>query len=279
MPTDVHKRKSDPVPAGYESSDASDGYESDPEFEVELMGQLLAKVNKYKVELGMGHWKTLRKVRIMVVVGSRASQAPPRALDCAPARDHSVLTRSTLAVLACVSPPPCPASPRNVLDVTSSFLPLSACPAQTSLQVFRLLNLYIQHYMLNKMDDLLLEFADTCKGELYGSTHYIKYIQMLGFCRWKQHRLREALALFHEQEVRRVQFISPSGTQSGTQSVIQSVSQSLTPPLTPPRFRVPLAGYHRRQRDPLREHRPHVLLPGRLRVRGRVISEGALLAG
>lgn len=130
MPTGIGlgKRKGDPAPEGYESSDLSDGYESDPEFEVELMGKLLAKVNKYKVELGMGHWKTLRKV-------------------------------------------------------------------------FRLLNLYIQHYMLDKMDDLLLEFADTCKGkEMYGSTYYIKYIQMLGFCRWKQHRLREALALFHEQE-------------------------------------------------------------------------------
>ena len=126
MPTGIGKKKGDPAPDGYESSDASDGYESDPEFEVELMAQLLEKVNKYKVELGMGNWKTLRKV-------------------------------------------------------------------------FRLLNLYIQHYMLNKMDDLLLEFADTCKG-MYGSPYYIKYIQMLGFCRWKQHRLREALALFHEQE-------------------------------------------------------------------------------
>ena len=29
---------------------------------------------------------------------------------------------------------------------------------------------------------------------------YIKAIQSLGFCRWKQHRLEEALSLFHEQE-------------------------------------------------------------------------------
>jgi len=126
MPTNLHKPKGERAPDGYISSDESDGYESDPEFEVELMEKLLVKVNRYKKELGMGHAKTLRKV-------------------------------------------------------------------------FRLLNLYIQHYMLNKMDDLLLEFADTCK-KVYGSTYYIKYIQMLGFCRWKQHRLQEALSLFHEQE-------------------------------------------------------------------------------
>ena len=42
--------------------------------------------------------------------------------------------------------------------------------------MFRLLNLYIQHYMLNVMDDLLVEFADTCKG-MYGSTYYIKCVR------------------------------------------------------------------------------------------------------
>ena len=53
---------------------------------------------------------------------------------------------------------------------------------KTLRKVFRLLNLYIQHYMLDKMDDLLLEFADTCKG-MYGQTYYIKYVLWFACCR------------------------------------------------------------------------------------------------
>jgi len=44
MPTDFGKKKGVPAMPGHESSDESDGYESDPEFEVELMQKLRGKV-------------------------------------------------------------------------------------------------------------------------------------------------------------------------------------------------------------------------------------------
>jgi len=110
-----------------EDSDASSGYESDPEREVELMRALEAKVELYEKTLGLADEKTLRKI-------------------------------------------------------------------------FRLLNLYIQHYMLDIMDKLLEKVAETCTQCGKGSVWYIKYIQMLGFCRWKQYKLKDALALFLEQE-------------------------------------------------------------------------------
>jgi len=71
---------------------------------------------------------------------------------------------------------------------------------KTLRKIFRLLNLYIQHYKLDVMDALLERVEQVCRARGKGSVWYIKYIQMLGFCRWKQYRLREALALFLEQE-------------------------------------------------------------------------------
>ena len=118
------RRNSIKQPVPYQPSS---GYESDPEFEVELMRALEAKVDHYEKTLGLAAEKTLRKA-------------------------------------------------------------------------FRLLNLYIQHYKLDVMDELLAKVADTCTRCGKGSVWYIKYIQMLGFCRWKQYKLKEALALFLEQE-------------------------------------------------------------------------------
>eukprot|EP00656_Telonema_subtile_P006235 TRINITY_DN12862_c0_g1_i3.p1 TRINITY_DN12862_c0_g1~~TRINITY_DN12862_c0_g1_i3.p1 ORF type:complete len:440 (-),score=94.38 TRINITY_DN12862_c0_g1_i3:133-1452(-) len=66
-------------------------------------------------------------------------------------------------------------------------------------KIFTLLNLYIQHYKLDIMDKLLEKITDVCSRDKT-AVWYIKYIQMLGFCRWKQYRLKEALALFLEQE-------------------------------------------------------------------------------
>jgi len=67
-------------------------------------------------------------------------------------------------------------------------------------KIFKLLNLYIQHYKLDVMDELLAKVSVVCIAMGEGSVWFIKYIQMLGFCRWKQYRLREALELFLKQE-------------------------------------------------------------------------------
>ena len=67
-------------------------------------------------------------------------------------------------------------------------------------KIFRLLELYINHYKLMAMDELLEQISETCKELKDESTWYIKYIQMLGFCRYKQYRFRDALNLFLEQE-------------------------------------------------------------------------------
>ena len=71
---------------------------------------------------------------------------------------------------------------------------------KTLRKIFRLLELYINHYKLIAMDELLQRISETCKELRNESTWYIKYIQMLGFCRYKQYRFREALKLFLEQE-------------------------------------------------------------------------------
>lgn len=118
----TRRKKDDP-----DDSDASSGYESDPEKDQALTKALEAKVELYEGTLGLGDEKTLKKI-------------------------------------------------------------------------FRLLNRYIQDYMLDIMDALLAKIAETCTQKGKDSVWYIKYIQMLGFCRWKQYRLKEALALFHEQE-------------------------------------------------------------------------------
>merc|ERR1712166_631675 len=67
-------------------------------------------------------------------------------------------------------------------------------------KIFKLLNLYIQHYKLDVMDELLQKVSVVCIAMGEGSVWFIKYIQMLGFRRWKQYRLREALELFLKQE-------------------------------------------------------------------------------
>ena len=67
-------------------------------------------------------------------------------------------------------------------------------------KVFRLLELYINHYKLIAMDELLQRISETCIELKNESTWYIKYIQMLGFCRYKQYKFRDALKLFLEQE-------------------------------------------------------------------------------
>jgi hypothetical protein len=83
---------------------------------------------------------------------------------------------------------------------------------KTLRKCFRLLNLYIQHYKLDVMDELLAKVAETCTQCGKGSVWYIKYIQMLGFCRWKQYKLREALALFLEQAPFRLNLFAPDSS-------------------------------------------------------------------
>lgn len=63
---------------------------------------------------------------------------------------------------------------------------------------FKLLDCLIGQYKLNKTDAILAEIGAVCKER--GSDWYVKWIQSLAFCRWKQHKYKEALTLFHEQE-------------------------------------------------------------------------------
>ena len=63
---------------------------------------------------------------------------------------------------------------------------------------FKLLDCLIGQYKLNMTDDVLSEVKTVCRER--GSDWYVKWIQSLAFCRWKQHNYKEALRLFHEQE-------------------------------------------------------------------------------
>ena len=67
---------------------------------------------------------------------------------------------------------------------------------------FKLLDCLIGQYKLNRVDAVLAEIADVChaaKGRGASDWH-VKYIQALAFCRWKQHRFKEALDLFYQQQ-------------------------------------------------------------------------------
>merc|ERR1740139_2134018 len=63
---------------------------------------------------------------------------------------------------------------------------------------FKLLDCLIGQYKLNMTDLILGEVAAVCRER--GSDWYVKWIQSVAFCRWKQHNYKEALRLFHEQE-------------------------------------------------------------------------------
>jgi len=73
-----------------------------------------------------------------------------------------------------------------------------AADDRTLKKVFQLANNLIAQYKLNKVEALLEEFMSVCNER--GGDWYIKAIQALGFCRWKQYKLHDALALFLEQE-------------------------------------------------------------------------------
>ena len=83
-------------------------------------------------------------------------------------------------------------------------------------KIFKLVNVNIAQYKLNQafscqhrapslsvllipmqVDAILDEVMTTCKER--GGDWYVKAIQARGFCRWKQYKLDEALALFKEQ--------------------------------------------------------------------------------
>jgi tetratricopeptide (TPR) repeat protein len=70
--------------------------------------------------------------------------------------------------------------------------------ARTLSQVFKLLDCFIGQYKLNRTDELLAEIAGVC--ETLGGEWRIKHIQSSAFCRWKQYRFRDALALFLQQQ-------------------------------------------------------------------------------
>ena len=59
----------------------------------------------------------------------------------------------------------------------------------------------IGQYKLNRVDAVLAEIADVCHAARRGASDWhVKYIQALAFCRWKQHRFKEALDLFYQQQ-------------------------------------------------------------------------------
>ena len=76
--------------------------------------------------------------------------------------------------------------------------------ARTLRSAFRLLDCLIGQYKLNRTEALLDEVAPVCKR--LGGDWHVKAIQSLAFCRWKQYRFGEALALFLEQQ----QLVGPS---------------------------------------------------------------------
>ena len=59
-------------------------------------------------------------------------------------------------------------------------------------QAFRLMDCLIGQYKLNMTDRVLSEVKTVCKER--GSDWYVKWIQSLAFCRWKQYRFKEARA-------------------------------------------------------------------------------------
>lgn len=63
---------------------------------------------------------------------------------------------------------------------------------------FKIFDLWIQLYRLNKADDALRDIVPAASKRK--DNFYIKAIQALAFTRWKQSRFREALARFHEME-------------------------------------------------------------------------------
>lgn len=66
---------------------------------------------------------------------------------------------------------------------------------------FKLLNCMIGQYKLNQTEELVTEIMPICvKNKEEHSKWYIKAIQSLGFCKYKQYKFREALDLFLEQE-------------------------------------------------------------------------------
>ena len=71
---------------------------------------------------------------------------------------------------------------------------------------FKLMDLYIIQYKLDKIDTILLDIENICSSEEHKKSYWFKYIQMKAFCRWKQSKFKEALKLFKEME----QIIGPS---------------------------------------------------------------------
>lgn len=71
---------------------------------------------------------------------------------------------------------------------------------------FKLMDLYIIQYKLDKIDTILLDIENICSSEEHKNFYWPKYIQMKAFCRWKQSKFKEALKLFKEME----QIIGPS---------------------------------------------------------------------
>ncbi|KAL1495988.1 hypothetical protein AB1Y20_014625 [Prymnesium parvum] len=69
---------------------------------------------------------------------------------------------------------------------------------KTLKQIFKLLDCLIGQYKLNRTEKLLEEVQEVCQSA--GSDWRVKHIQSLAFCRWKQYRFKEALALFLEQQ-------------------------------------------------------------------------------
>jgi tetratricopeptide (TPR) repeat protein len=65
---------------------------------------------------------------------------------------------------------------------------------------FKLFDVWIGLYRLNKCDEELREVVPECRKRDKGDVYMFKAIQALAFTRWKQHQFREAVTLFHEME-------------------------------------------------------------------------------
>jgi len=64
---------------------------------------------------------------------------------------------------------------------------------------FTLLEVWTADYQLDNVDKLVTEIFPMCKR--HGGQWYIKAVQALAFCRWKQSRWKEALELFEQMKI------------------------------------------------------------------------------
>lgn len=65
---------------------------------------------------------------------------------------------------------------------------------------FKLLDICIGQYKLDRVDQVLAEIEPTCRELAFRKKWWPRHVQMQAFCRWKQSKFKEALVLFEEMK-------------------------------------------------------------------------------